>query len=270
MAGIVGIIALLTVLGLSMAITRLAAIALSMTGLSRQSASFQARSAFTGTGFTTAESEKVVNHPVRRKIIMVLMVLRSAGLVTVIISVLLSFMGAAAESNRLVRLAWLLAGAAGLLIFAHLPVVDRGMERLIGWALHRWTDLDVRDYSRLLKLSGEYTVTEMHVGEDDWVEGKALRDCDLAEEGVTVLGIQRRDGDYVGAPHGDTPIHAEDILILYGRSDALRDLDQRRRGGEGDVAHRKAVGEQQRHVRRQEVQERARGEGRRRRTERAE
>lgn len=91
MVGIIGIIALLTVLGLSLFITRLATIALTMRGLSSQSASFQTRSAFTGTGFTTRESEHIAKHTVRRRIIMLLMILRSAGLVTVIIAVILSF-----------------------------------------------------------------------------------------------------------------------------------------------------------------------------------
>ena len=57
---------------LSLLITRIATEALTLTGLSRTSASFQARSAFTGAGFTTAESEAVVKHPVRRRIIIVL------------------------------------------------------------------------------------------------------------------------------------------------------------------------------------------------------
>lgn len=44
-------------------ITRIATIALTHTGLSRQTARFQARSAFTVVGYTTSESEKLVNHP---------------------------------------------------------------------------------------------------------------------------------------------------------------------------------------------------------------
>jgi hypothetical protein len=100
---IVGIIAFLTVLCLSLIVTRIATIALTYTGLSRQAAAFQARSAFTGTGFTTSEAEKVVDHPVRRRIIMTLMVARSAGLVTILISLILSF-GGSGEFSRLARL----------------------------------------------------------------------------------------------------------------------------------------------------------------------
>lgn len=256
MVGVIGIIALLTVLGLSLFITRLATIALTMTGLSRQAASFQARSAFTGTGFTTRESEHIANHPVRRRIIMVLMILRSAGLVTVIISVILSFATAAKESERLARLGWIIGGVVLLLAAGHLPIVSLGLEKLIGWALGRWTDLDVWDYSSLLKLSGDYAVSEMQVRDSDWVEGKELRECDLNEEGVTVLGIERAEGEYVGAPRGSTPIHKGDTLILYGRNEVLEDLDQRRGGGSGDVAHEEAVAKQQQHMHRQDEQER--------------
>lgn len=63
MLGVIGVIAFLIVLTLSLVITRIATVALTMTGLSSEAAEFQARSAFTGTGFTTAEAEKIVNHP---------------------------------------------------------------------------------------------------------------------------------------------------------------------------------------------------------------
>ena len=65
MAAIIGIIAALTRLGLSLVITQLwagAMTALQLTGLSLESTAFQARSAFTGTGFTTLEAEKIVGH----------------------------------------------------------------------------------------------------------------------------------------------------------------------------------------------------------------
>jgi hypothetical protein len=255
MTGIIGIIALLTVLALSLVITRLASVALAMTGLSEQAATFQARSAFTGTGFTTAESEQIANHPVRRRIIMILMVLRSAGLVTIVISILLSFVDTGSSDERFARLLWLIGGAVALLTFTHLPPVDRCMKRLTGWALNRWTQLNVHDYASLLKLSGDYNVTEMQVQEDDWVEGRPLHECDLADEGVSVLGIQREDGDYVGAPRGSTEIHKGDTLILYGRAETLSDLAKRRRGGQGDAAHAQAVGNQQRRVQEQQQRE---------------
>lgn len=57
----ISIVALLVVLALSILVTRIATVALTHTGLSRASAKFQARSAFTGVGFTTNASESVID-----------------------------------------------------------------------------------------------------------------------------------------------------------------------------------------------------------------
>jgi hypothetical protein len=110
MIGIIGVVAALTVLALSLIITRLAATALTLTGLSREAARFQARSAFTGTGFTTSETEKVVDHPVQRRIIMLLMTARSASLVSVIISLILCF-GSGGGRSQLLKLLGLAGGS---------------------------------------------------------------------------------------------------------------------------------------------------------------
>ena len=71
----ISIVSLLVVIFVSILITRIATIALTHTGLTKESAKFQARSAFSGAGFTTSESELVVNHPVRRRIVMFLILI---------------------------------------------------------------------------------------------------------------------------------------------------------------------------------------------------
>jgi hypothetical protein len=85
---------------------------------------------------------------------------------------------------------------------------------------------------------------------------KKLKDCRLTAEGVTVLGIYRNDGSYVGAPKADTDIYPGDTLILYGSAKILRNLEQRRSGVGGEQQHQKAVHEQRQHEARQEQQER--------------
>jgi hypothetical protein len=255
MLGIVGIIVFLAVLGLSLAIIRVATIALALTGLSEQAARFQARSAFTGTGFTTSEAEKVVNHPVRRRIIMLLMIVRSAGLITILISLVLSFVGTGDQGERLGRLLWLFVGVMILWWLARSRWVDRYLSRVIRWALKRWTNLDVRDYASLLRLSGNYSVRELGIQEGDWLAGKSLKDCRLTQEGILVLGIHRRDGTYVGAPRPDTEIYEDDTLLLYGHGEALEDLDRRRADTVGEAAHQKAVTDQMKRMSEQDAQE---------------
>lgn len=262
MLGVVGMIAFLTVLGLSLLITKTAAVALSMTGLSWESARFQARSAFTGTGFTTSESRKVVDHPVRRRIILWLMTLRSAGIMTIIISLILTLGFSEGERQRLTRLAWLIGGIVFLIVLSKSRLVDRGLRKLIQWAMKKWTDLDVRDYASLLKLSGDYRVMELHVKEGDWLACKNINACRLPEEGIRVIGIYRSEGDYLGVPSSDTEIYPGDTVILYGRSDVLRDLDTRKADKRGEEAHQKAKHEQKRHAEKQKIQERVHKEKR--------
>ncbi|MBD3167913.1 MAG: potassium transporter TrkA [candidate division Zixibacteria bacterium] len=253
MLGIVGILALLTVLGLSLIITRIASTALALTGLSYETARFQARSAFTGTGFTTNEAENIVNHPVRRRIIMLLMIFRSAGLITIVISLILTFVNTGDQSVRLVRLLFLIGGVIVFLILSRSRIVDIYLRHLINKALNRWTDLDTRDYYNLLHLSDEYVVTELRVEEGDWLVDKDLRECNLNAEGVIILGIQRHEGIFIGAPAGKTKINIQDTLLIYGKSDAIKNLDKRRNDFEGDEAHRKAVDEHEKEKRKQDA-----------------
>lgn len=65
LSAVYAIVLLLLVAILSLLITRFATVALTVTGMTRESARFQARSALTGAGFTTQESEAVVSHPGR-------------------------------------------------------------------------------------------------------------------------------------------------------------------------------------------------------------
>ncbi|MCA9140379.1 MAG: potassium transporter TrkA, partial [Planctomycetales bacterium] len=167
----VGVLSLLVTLSLSMIVTRVAAMALMFTGLSREAAKFQARSAFTGSGFTTQESEMVVSHPVRRQIVMLLMLLGNVGVATVAATVMVSVMSTSNSSRQTQVLlgAVFVSGIIGLWIFFSSRWVERHMNRVIAWALKRFTNLDVRDYVSLLELSRGYAVTEMLVEPKDWM-----------------------------------------------------------------------------------------------------
>lgn len=246
------IVSLLVVIFISMLITRLATIALAATGLSRESARFQARSALTGSGFTTSESEQVVRHPVRRRIVMMLMLIGSAGIAAVIGSLVLAFVQPEAEGGAgWMRLVVLVGGLIGLLALANSKWVDRWVTRATLWALKRYTRIDTRDYASLLHIGGDYLVTELAVTDDSWLADKTLADLKLRQEGVILLGIQRPDGTYEGVPTPSTVVARRDTLILYSRAGTLADLDARRRGVAGDEAHQQSVRESRRESREQ-------------------
>jgi hypothetical protein len=59
---LLSVITMLVAITVGLIITRVAAVVLTHTGISRDLARFQARSAYTGVGFTTTESERIVAH----------------------------------------------------------------------------------------------------------------------------------------------------------------------------------------------------------------
>lgn len=241
----IAIISLLIVVTLSILITRIAAIALIHTGLSKESARFQARSAFTGVGFTTQESENVVNHPVRRKILMIIIFLGSAGVISAISSLILSFMSIERTGFFSTEIIFFIVGLFLLLILAQSDWIDQKLSIFINRALNRYTTLDVRDYYSLLHFSDNYRISEIKVEEQDWLYDKTLAELQLNDEGVLVLGIKRGNGEYVGAPRGTTRIYQNDTVILYGRAAILESLNKRIKGAVGDKEHSDAVLEQE-------------------------
>ena len=223
----------------------MATAALVLTGLTRPVAQFQARSALSGAGFTTSESERLVNHPVRRRIIMLLMVTGSAGLPLVTALIFLIVVNASGGGLTWWSGGGLIVGLVAIYYGAQSVWIERWMSRLIERMLQRYTDLDTRDYAGLLRLRGDYTVSEMAVEEGDWLAGRALMDAGLTREGLLVLGIVRNDGAFIGAPRGDTVINEGNTLLIYGRDSAIKSLDDRRAGLGGQLQHLDAVAQAQ-------------------------
>jgi hypothetical protein len=241
----IAVLTVLFVVAISLIVVRVATVGLVMTGISKDLAHFQALSAFTGSGFTTYESEQIVNHPVRRRIVTHLMLLGHAGAVIAISSILLSFLNVgrsdAWTERRLFRLGILFSGILVLLVLSYSRHAENVMWKVTSWALYRWIHLDVRDYTKLLRLGHSFVVFELAIKPGDWLADRSLADAQLSREGVLVLGIERKDGHYVGAPRGNTIIHAGDCLILYGQQEALLDLDVRSADLVGNLQHVIAV-----------------------------
>ncbi len=239
----IAILSLLMIVLVGLIITRVATAALVSTGLSRESARFQARSAFTGAGFTTSEAESVVSHPVRRRIVMSLMLAGNAGIATVAAGLLLGFGGAEEGSGLALRFGFLVGGLFLIFSLARSKWVDRRLRRLISAVLRRTTDIEVRDYAQILHVAGEYVIDELLVQESDWICGRSLGEVKLRDEGIVVLGIERA-GQYHGTPSGDTVLDCGDTLVLYGRRESIADLDLRVEGSAGDRAHERQTRDQ--------------------------
>lgn len=236
-----GIVSFFVVIILSAIIVRIATALLSLSGLSDESAKFQARSAFTGTGFTSRETENVVNHPFRRRVIMVLMLVRNFGFVSVISTILLSFLGTSSDAQVLIRVGILVGGLLFLFLLSRSKLLDRWLRRIVERALRHSQLVHVADYENLLNLSGEHEVIETPIRPDSWLAERTLQELELGAEGILMLGIRRTDGYFVGTPNGGSYVDVGDRVIMYGRDEALRDVSERNLGPEGDERHRQAV-----------------------------
>lgn len=213
----------LVVAVLSMAFTRLAAGALIATGLPPDVASFQARSAFSGAGFTTTEAENVVNNPDSRKIISTTMFVGNLGTPTLVVTVLVGFL-APGPGNTVERVMVAISG----LVLAVLLVTNRPMKR---WLVK----VGQREAQRRLLPRLDNQVVELLAVGDDFVVGavqvvagtdstvQSLRSIDDALPAVRVLGVQQSEG-FFGTPPVDLELAAGDKIIAYGRRSDLQNL----------------------------------------------
>lgn len=241
----IAVTSLLTVVTAGLVIARLGTMALVATGMPIEIARFQARSALTGVGYTTSESESIVGHPVRRRIVLWLMVTGNAGFVTLVASVMLPFVTSGGTGDTLARLGLMVTGLTMISLITRHRGFQRLLTKIAGRLLNRFSDLELRDFHHLMRLSRDYAITELQVAPGDWLAGRKLSDLDLPDEGVLLLAIQRSNLEFIGAPRGSTAIQPGDTVYLYGRASVLSDLDNRPDTPSGEDAHHLAVAEYQ-------------------------
>ena len=214
---------LFVVLTLSVMVIRTAAVALRITGLPEEVARFQARSAFTGAGFTTSESEAILRHPVRRRIVSILMVVGNLGFVSVMATIVVSLIASGeAEGGILGQLLWL-AGVLLVLWFVALnPLADRIICGAIGKILASSQGFGGRRPARLLQLPQGRSVAQLLAHPDSGLPGKPLGT--LAAGGAVVLGVLRDDGSFLDLPDAAEEIRLADEIFVYGEAAAVAAL----------------------------------------------
>jgi hypothetical protein len=211
------LIALLAIVVAALLIVQLGANALVLTGMSQAAARFQASSAFFGVGFTTLEAEMVVNHPVRRRIILHLIISGNIGLTSALATLIVTMMNKDADGVHFLLYLFLIVGGAvafGLLL--NVGWIKRPMDALMKKSLKMVGVIEALDYEVLLNIKEGYSVSEIEVEEGHSFAGKALKESRPSDHGVVVLGIHHKDGSFVGAPGKNELIEAGDLIMIYG------------------------------------------------------
>ncbi len=229
------IITLLALFAVSTVVTKTASAWLMATGLSARNARFHARSAFTGVGFTTSEAEVVVNHPVRRRVITTLMLIGNLGVGAVVAGLVVSYNGADGGDTAQ-RTALLIVGGLAIVAVARSTRIDNALVALTRRILEVGHGGSSPDRSTLVSIGGHHDVVELGVNTGDWMCGRSLDELRLKDEGVVVLGIER-DGLFVSEIDKETVVGAGDVVVVFGPRPVIEELDDRRAGVGGELAH---------------------------------
>jgi len=195
-------------------------IVLKLTGLELSKARFQVISILTHTGFTTRESELIVQHPTRRKIASALMIVSYVAQIT-LITLLFNVLTQATKN--------ILSTAIALSVMALFVIVvtqskylserfDRVTEKLLKSRIKK-AGANGR-IEQVLNLSPEFSIYEMVVDTDSFICDKTLRDLKLKEHFIQILKIDR-GSEMIDFPQADTRVLAGDRMIVYGKIDAL-------------------------------------------------
>lgn len=183
------------------------------TGLDRKVARFQVISMLTGTGFTTGESELIIDHPVRRKL-GAFLILFGAFSLAVIISAISNIL---TDNFYTIEIGYIAGGLVVLLLVLRAPAVQKFMSKKMKSELkenYELADLPIRD---VLVMGEEDEVREISIKEDSPFSGKTFDEIIKSEDDLILLFIKRGDIHIRQKSH-HTKLEPGDRLILYGNN----------------------------------------------------
>ncbi|MHB1080940.1 MAG: cation:proton antiporter regulatory subunit [Prosthecobacter sp.] len=220
------VIALFIIALVSLLVVRVGSTALMMTGISWDTASFQAYSAFFGVGFTTKEAELVVNHPVRRRIIRDLILAGNVGLTSALATLIVTLLQSSSGGDTMLMLGCLIGGLIVMLFISRLTWFQKVLDHIIQSTLERTGMVHALDYELLLRIQHGYVVSEIEVPPETFLAGRTLRESRPWDRGVVILAIKRDGKTHSGIPARDDMIQAGDVLTAYGKESALQSMTQ--------------------------------------------
>jgi hypothetical protein len=183
------------------------------TGLDKKISRFQVISMLTGTGFTTGESELIIDHPVRRRLGAFLILFGAFSLAVIIsaISQLLS------DNFFTMEIAYIAGGLVVLLLILRVPSIQNFMSKKMKSELeenYELADLPIKD---VLLMDDEDEVREISILEDSAFSGKTFDEIVAREDDLMLLFIKRGDINIRNKSY-DTKLEPGDRLVLYGNN----------------------------------------------------
>lgn len=185
------------------------------TGLSESKARFQVISLLTGTGFTTKESELISQHPTRRKLAQIVMIvgyIGSAALISFIINII-------KNSLDFYDICFIISGVAAITFFIKnkrfLFNLDVFIEKLI--LKTRLERNSKNNIYTLLNQNKGYGIYNLLLEENCFLINKSLKDSNLKQQNIQVLNVDKGN-IFIPFPPTNYIFEKGDNILVYGEN----------------------------------------------------
>lgn len=188
------------------------------TGLDRKIARFQVISMLTGTGFTTGESELIIDHPVRRRL-GAFLILFGAFSLAVIISAITQILS---DTFYTMEIAYIAGALLAILFILRVPHVKNSFEKRLKRELkenYELADLPIKD---VLLMDDDDEVREISIKEESPFSGKTFDEIVDIEDDLMLLFIKRGDINIRNKSY-HTELEPGDRLVLYGNDPLINE-----------------------------------------------
>ena len=189
-----------------------------LTGLKGTVARFQVISMLTGTGFTTDESKSIIDHPVRRKISMFLILFGAFSLAVIIssISTLLT------DDLRLMELSIIIGILVVLTVLVKAPFLNNRLSNKMKSEMYNHYELWEHPIDEVLFLEEEDVVMEIDIYEDSqFIDVKAF---DVISDGADINILFIESGEVkIRKELYEYKIKLGDNLFLYGNKKEIEE-----------------------------------------------
>ncbi|MCK1996067.1 TrkA C-terminal domain-containing protein [Psychrobacillus psychrodurans] len=187
------------------------------TGLKKNIARFQVISMLTGTGFTTGESELIIDHPIRRRL-GAFLILFGAFSLAVIISAISSILS---DEFFTMKIGYV-AGTLVLFLFVlKVGKVKNKLTVLFEHELERNFDLqDMTIKDVFLTEENDYLVEVPLHSSSTMIGGKLIEKLN-SEEDINVLSIKRGE-IVIRKERLNTELQAGDFILMFGDKEVIR------------------------------------------------
>lgn len=185
-----------------------------LTGLSEEKARFQVISLITSAGFTTKESELITQHPSRRRLAQIVMILGYIGFVTGVSFLVDIIKNSLSFQNIIVFIVFFIVLLFLLRNKKFVTIFDSIIEKIL---LKRpFKSKSPGKMYKLINRAKGYGVFNITLDEASPLNGVCLKESNLKPHGIIILNIDKGN-QFIGFPKRDYILEGGDNLLIYGK-----------------------------------------------------